>query len=83
MYVARWQLDNQIIETKRRGGVKGVGSGQDGYRDMTMYLNVMYQAVCYDADGIKVCWEEGGVLQWNLCASQRYPEGMYGCVWIA
>lgn len=28
-----------------------VGSGQDGYRDMAMYLTAMYQAACYDADG--------------------------------
>lgn len=37
----------------------------DGYRDMAMYLSVMYQAACYDADGVL---EDGG---WaNLCASQ-------------
>lgn len=33
--------------------MKGVGSGQYGYRDMAMYLSVIHvQPVCYDTDGV-------------------------------
>lgn len=47
----------------------------DGYRDMAMYLSVMYQAACYDADGVL---EDGGggrifVLVRRVGCSGRLP----------
>lgn len=62
--LARWQLnDNQSIETKWLGG--GARGGM-----------TMYQAVCYDADGVKVCVgrKGGGRVWWNLlCWSRGIP----------
>lgn len=59
--MAVWK--SKSSETKSLGGVKGVDSGQDGYRDMAMYLTAMYQSVCYDADSVL---EEGGSVE-SLC----------------